>query len=608
MHFRSLPAAAAAITLSFAAGHAQGPVYAAARGALPDSYAALPGSAMLVIPGVGGDFVLESDGCLEQRADGTARLTALVNWNLAIDREFFVDLTFSGRIAPGNPNHPPAGSPVLQLQSNAYAPTGPVDPSAFTYYTSVTGTLRGMRAYSGAVLTVTSPGAAQRGSGANNRNANDGMFVALDVTVVSQPNFGSMVVTGPAELRVDLRQDLNQCATHIDPDSLGNGAVRTCAALPGAATDYLFIPVGGFTEFADGHAELNGVLRRPMDLADRWALSLVFTSRLDPGAAGHPPVGRPLQQLAAAAYVPGGGTIDPAVWRYYQFATGTLTGEGLNAGGSIALTENGAFQVGLGAGQGNQFFGLQGFCLAQVGQQPTNRTVTLTGPLSLNVNLGAVCILPPPVLPPNTVNVLPSVSDQPAVFTGQDLAWTESIAIGFNIIASQNPADWYRGYFTIFDNSRIEFHPPQALAPNTYDTRLLTRPGASNLALTTLTPPAAPVVRSEREITQGRFQHWVIHQGNLSGTVLSFLALSGSANPSVIPGTISLGIGDQFQSLLTFSDTFFHDPVTGAVTVRLGPMPAMVGMRLYCQAALVEASNPNLLPIRTSDVWFTDYR
>jgi hypothetical protein len=102
------------------------------------------------------------------------------------DRDFYVELVFSGGIDPGG-GYPPADSPVTTMLPAAYAPTGPVDPSSFDYFTQVTGTMAGLRAFSGARIDVSNSGNVQVGIGANNKNVLSGLACDLDLTVV-QPS------------------------------------------------------------------------------------------------------------------------------------------------------------------------------------------------------------------------------------------------------------------------------------------------------------------------------------------------------------------------------------------------------------------------------------
>lgn len=587
---------------------AQSPTLEVAGTAHADGMATEAGGFLLSIPGVADDFVPYADGQLVQRPDGTARLSVYVRRLAAIDREFAVHLELSGRLRPNDPGHPPVGSPVTTLLPAAYVPAGPADPTTWVYYTQVQGTLTGIRSYSGAIVQATAAMPIQVGLGANNKNVLRGLAGNLALQVVQPPLLLPFAPTGAAQLRATLQPALVHCATHVDPDpTFGNGALRHGLAVPGVASDYVFLPVGTWTENADGTAGLQGLLRRQNDYSDQWQCDLVLGGRLDPGNPLHPPASGPILQLAAGAYSAQGGPIDPATWRYYTQAQGTLTGHGANQGGLLQLAAFGPVQVGLGAGQGNLHFGAMARFNASIAAQPTARTLAITGVLDLRTNLGTQCLLPPPQILAGHVQSLPNVTDQPAVYTGIDLGWCEQAAVGPNIIASTDPRRWFLGNLQVRDHQTVEVHLPQGLAVGSYPVRLLDRTSASPQMTLHVQAPTAPTLCTERTILTGETQHWLVHQGNLQGPVLTYLALSGSSLPSVFPGQIQLGIGNQFQDLLLFPG-LLHDFQTGLLLLSVPAMPPVfVGTRMHCQAAMIELTSPNVLPLDTSNTWFTDY-
>jgi hypothetical protein len=119
--------------------------------------------------------------------------------------------------------------------------------------------------------------------------------------------------------------------------------------------------------------------------------------------------------------------------------------------------------------------------------------------------------------------------------------------------------------------------------------------------------PTTPTLRSERAIAAGEDQHWLLHQGQLQGPVLSYVILSASPLPSVLPGQIALQLGNQFQETMVFTG-LFHNPTSGLLQITIPAMPPVfLGLRIFQQAAMIELANPNLLPLATSDVWHTDY-
>ena len=587
---------------------AQSSTYAAATTAVADPFATEAGGFLLAIPGVENDFVLAADGQFEQRANGTARLGVFLRRAASLDRELFLQLEWSGRLDPSSPGYPPAGSPIVTLQPSAYVPNGTVDPGTFVYYTQVTGSLVGVHSYAGAQVLATQAGPAQLGVGANNKNVQLGFSLDLALQVVQLPALLPFAPTGPAQLRATLQVSLPMCATHVDAEPQASaGPPRAGMTMPGVASDYVFLPPGELVEADDGTAVLHGVLARQSDHSDRWQCQLALAGRVDPQHPSHPPAGSPVLQLLPAAYAAQGGPIDPAQWRYYTQVTGQLTGAGLNLGGTVTLTANGAMQVGLGAGQANLSFGAMATLVPTLVTQPSARTLVLLGDVVLQTNLDTACILPTPQVLTGHVQTLANVTELPAVFTGNDLSWIEQVAIGPTILASTDPRRWFLGNFQVRDDHTVEVFLPQGMAVGTYPIALLDRSGGTLPMTLHVQAPATPTLRTESTVLTGEAQHWLVHQGNLVGPVLTYVLLSGSNTPSFLPGQISLGIGSQFTLLLVFPGQL-HDFATGLLTVTIPSMPPVfVGQRMYCQAAMIELASANVLPLPTSNVWFTDY-
>ncbi|MEO6595691.1 MAG: hypothetical protein ABIP94_13140 [Planctomycetota bacterium] len=592
-----------------AAPLAQAPMHSVATAAIADASSTEAGGFLLAIPGVDSDFVLFADGQFVVRSNGTARFSSYLQRPTVLDREFFLELEFSGRLQPTSPGYPPAGSPVTTLLSSAYVPLGPVNPGTYVYYTVVNGTLTGLRSFQGARLTATNHGAAQIGDGASNKNVNHGFALDLDLTVVQQPVFGAIVPTGRAQLRGDLAPNLTQCATHVDADpAVSTGPARAALNLPGVAADYIFMPSAQWLERADGTALLQGSVRRQSNYSDEWYCVLTFGGRIDPGSAAHPPANRPVLNLLPTAYASQGGAIDPNAWRYYATATGTLQGAGMRAGGQINLTQSGAFQVGLGSDQGNRFFGMWGLLVPTIAQQPTASTIVLTGNLTLQANVATHCILPPPQVVTGISQAIASVTQQKLVYTGLDLGWVEQVAIGPTIVATKDPRRWYEGHLRVVDHTTVELSIPQGLAIAQYPARLLNATRLSNALTIDVQAPTAPVLRTENDRLAGEQQHWVVHKGGAAGFAYSLICLSDSNLPSFAPGVAQFAIGNQFSSFAVVGGAL-HDPVTGTAVLTYPSIPTWIaGHNLYAQAAILDLSLfPALFPATTSDTWLTAY-
>ncbi len=589
---------------------AQSPTYRTAAEPRADAaLSAVPGGFLFSIPGVATDFIL-SGGCqFVQLPDGTARLTGRVRSNSRIYAGLLVDLQFSGRVQPGDPSYPPVGSPDLQMLPGAYTPIGPIDPYTFVYYTAASGTMHGVRELDGAriALQLTGP-AAQVGVGANNRNGLIGLAASFAVTVLQNPTpaFGP---TSTATLSAILKENLNFPTTHVMVDHPRSPLPTDRAmVLPGLPGEYLFVPAATFIEYTDGHTELHGMLARIDALDDQWQLDLVLGGRTDPGQPNCPPPGAPTLGLYPAEYSNVGGTIDPSHWHYYTTATGTLTGQGTNLGGLIALGNSTPFQFGGGANQANTYFGYYGTCTATVLQSPTSHAIALTGDAQLHGLNGNFPVLPLPSLTTPAVPLtLSTLTDQGFVIAGQHLAWINAVGVGSDYLTAQTPSNWYRGYFRILDDNHIEVHPVPGHVPGSYSVRAFNPAINTNSLTASLTAPTEPTLVTEPTLRLGNTHHMYVHQGSIPGTVVAAVAFSTDLLPSVQPGFLALDIGNQFTTVDLLPPVMNHDPLSGIGTFSIGPVPAsVIGAQLHFQAIVLELGN-HVYPLRVTNHWTTSY-
>jgi hypothetical protein len=335
------------------------------------------GGHALHMPGVGTDFVFQPGGQFTELANGTAVLTGLVARASDATQRFLVTANFAGRLDPADPLYPPAGSPKIELAASAYVQNGgPVDTDTWHYYTAMTGTLLGQGAYLGAQVTFAPMGPAfQVGLGANGKNLNYGGSGWLSfVTQTNAFNGPTLPPSFGGDFNIDLGDDCSNCVTRAGVD---NAATYTAGGhalyLPGIWPNFQLAPGASFQEFDDGHARLVGTAFPPRRPLARFAVDIVFTSRLDVGEIGFAPTGSPKLELYPTMYSENGGPIDTATWHYYQATDGFLVGEGLLTGALYQVTRMGpSFQVGLGASGKNLNFGASGWLNLQRLAQPSN--------------------------------------------------------------------------------------------------------------------------------------------------------------------------------------------------------------------------------------------
>ena len=607
MSFRTLGPIVLSVVASSVPALAQ--AYRAVHDAQQDPVLSAQPSGFLSLPGVATDFARAGGGQLVELPNGNARLTCRVFSLGNLYGAFLLDLTLSGRVAPGDPGHPPAGAPDLSLLPSAYAPAGPVDPGTFVYYTAASGTLTGVRNFAGALLTLTATAPVQLGLGASNRNGGDGLSGAFQVAVVQQPPF-PLTPTGAASLAADFVLPYDEATTHPKPEpTLSTLPADRALALPGVADDYVFVPAGDFRERADGTALLTGTLRRLSDLDDGFWLQLSLSGRVDPGQAGHPPAGAPVLQMLPSAYAAAGGPIDPQHWHYYTSASGTLTGVDDNAGALVDLVALGPLQVGGGANGANAYFGLHGALAASVATQPAGHTLTITGPAALFAVTAVFPVLPFPTLAtPPTPPALPTVTDQAVVLQGDHLAWLELCAVGFDVFGPGDERDWFDGWFRIVDNQHVEVHPPPGKAPGVYPVLFFNPATQSNTVQVDLVPPASAALYNEPVVPALGTVHVRLHHGPVTGPTLCLVVWGQTPTPSVFPGLASLGIGAGFTDLLLDPNVYAHDPLTGVAAADYGPVPpSLVGSYYYFQGLILDVGAMTL-PLPPTNVYRVDFQ
>ncbi len=338
------------------------------------------GGHALWLPGIGTDFVFVSGGQLMERSDGTALLTGVVARESDPTQRFAVDIAFADAVFPGDVDHPPVGSPKLELDPSAYLDEGgQIDTRDWHYYETVVGALVGKDAFDGGVLTVERAGPAfQVGFGANGKNGSFGGSGWLTATTVAQPAGEPFPQAFQGDLNVDLGGDCVDCASEAGDHAL---------TIKKLAPDLLFIEGGDFVEYADGTAKLSGVVEKVGEPGQRWTVDIAFTERKNPGAVDHPPTGSPKLELPSGSYVEQGGVIDPSTWHYYRATDGTLTGLDDVEGAVLSVQDDGpAFQVGLGANGKNELYGASGWLTVEVISEP------ILGPLPDDIENGDINI------------------------------------------------------------------------------------------------------------------------------------------------------------------------------------------------------------------------
>jgi hypothetical protein len=566
-----------------------------------------PANHAIFLPGISTDLIFVPPGRMTQdREAGTARLTGRVVDAHDSTKIFDVDINFTGLSIM-----PPAGSPKRGLRPNAYIENGgPVDPSTWYYYTSFDLQLTGAGAFDGAVLQGTQRGPApQFGNGANDKNTRYGFSGWFDWVVVQQPTQGGPWAAGGGDLNIDLQADC-LCAEDSAPDAayttnLGTGALGVSPAF-GCDTQWHLAATSILeTDHAAKTAKLTGELVASVDPACRFAFEITLSGRLEPGDPGYPPPGSPLlAHILPSGLFVNGGAIDPGSWAFYTGLNGTLLGKGSLMGAHVTLTTDAsatAAQLGAGAAR-NTKMGVHAPVSLRVDQQP------IAGP-GLSDADGALwlelAMCDRPVFVPHGINappMLPTVTDQCFTLRGCAMDTVKELNFAGMTITSQDPCDFGLGYFEILDEMTLKFCPPLCIDPATLSLVAKDELGAASDPLPlTIVEPSAPTLAVAPALRVGCVQHmWI--WGGPTGPLGYCLFFSGSNLPSVLPGIVTLGIGNQWTNFIgidTMGPNCF-DVLIGTVPVEA------IGITLYFQAIPMDM-HAMVLPFVPTNVGSTSY-
>ncbi|MCK5941233.1 MAG: hypothetical protein KAI24_04615 [Planctomycetes bacterium] len=173
--------------------------------------------------------------------------------------------------------------------------------------------------------------------------------------------------------------------------------------------------------------------------------------------------------------------------------------------------------------------------------------------------------------------------------------------VSFGAIALSTSAPFGDGSYKIVSDDRLEVCPPLCLDAGSYDITYSDANGVIGQKTVFLEDPTTPTLVCESEHTVGTTQCTFIHTGPVTD-VLIFTIISSSPQPTVVPGLLSLELGNQGQEYLC------GPPLVGnCVKDTIGVIPVSgLGQRLYFQALLV---NPftMAMPFGNTNRCHTDY-
>ena len=306
-------------------------------------------------------FVPVARGTFVEDGAGFGTLSLIVVEHGTSDRGFEVAVELYDPVGFGNPEHPPEGSPLLELEPAQYtAAGGAIEPGHWRYYRAARGSARGLGAYSGVeVQLTTGERASQVGFGADGRGAEHGCTCTLAVAAVSEaiPGLLPSLPVGAAELRLLLPRQCEDCpfggcASFARTPVADEHAVLPAGvalALPGIATDLVLAAGGAWVEDPLGRVSSHGLFASASQPSLQFRYELHLGAPLDPGAPEHE-ASLPPRLLAPSAYADAGGPVDPDLWTLFEEADLLLVGLGDATGATLLATRAGpAAAVGAGA-------------------------------------------------------------------------------------------------------------------------------------------------------------------------------------------------------------------------------------------------------------------
>lgn len=201
------------------------------------------------------------------------------------------------------------------------------------------------------------------------------------------------------------------------------------------------------------------------------------------------------------------------------------------------------------------------------------------------------------------INV-PNVGPDPIVFTGTNLDQVTSVLFDSTPLTSTLFPSTVNGRFQLVDYDTLWVFPPQGVQAGAHTVRAFSAQGGGNTATVqiVLQPDFTLVAPDWVFGGSSPFSVWA-SQGPL--TNLSFVALgfSQSTSPSIVPGVVSLGIGNQFADLFT-TDLRSFSPF-GHVT--RWDFPGLASWsHVDLQAIAIDFGVPAQFPLETSNVFTVD--
>ena len=555
-------------------------------------------------------WVFASDGRFTQdAAAGTARFTGRFVSKSDSNRVFDAEVDLGGLTFAA-----PMGSPKTNpfFASSLAANGGPIDPATWYYYATTTGTLTGRRDLAGAELSIVRRGAAfQVGYGANQKNDNYGASGWLDFTVVSQPTTGAPLAVAEGDFNLDIVVDCVSAEGSVFEPGFWPGTTTYAFRFAnlGCGSEYDFIaPAFVRADDGSGTVRVAGEIAARSNPNCRFVVDLEFSGRSKPGDANYPPTGSPLTSFASSFLEANGGPIDPSVWCYFDTITGRLDGRGDLVGARLNVALRGpAAQFGYGASRRIEEGAAFDMDITVTSQPNSGPALTDT---DVDVDFTFSVASVPQIAPQmGARQKLQTVTDGCFVITGCGLDQVTAVNFGGTSITSMDPCDLGRGYFVIRSSEEICIYPPNCLTAGGHRITVEDAMGnGTGRLMVDLEDPVEPTLVTVAELQTGKTQRFYVHQGTGPNTCpnssITYLILSSSPLPTIIPGFVNAQLGNMASSYLC------GPGATNPGCIEIGGYtipPSFAGTRLYSQSIFLCVPNV-ILPVPITNRAQTDYR
>jgi hypothetical protein len=196
---------------------------------------------------------------------------------------------------------------------------------------------------------------------------------------------------------------------------------------------------------------------------------------------------------------------------------------------------------------------------------------------------------------------LPVVTEECFVVTGRCLDLIDRVYFGCDRLDRDGTIG--EGSWSVNrDGTRLSVCPPQCLPAGCYTVSLYWRGCRVARFRANLFEPTVPSIACDAELSVGERQCIYVHDGGQARPNRMFILISPDNTPSVLPGIVELGLGNNFTNYLC--GISLEGPCAEEC---IGIVPeALVGQRLYFQMVVFNPTG-QFLPLPVTEVCSTLY-